>query len=61
MDEPNSERIITPMPKSLVHAIDDFRFVNRVASRAEAIRQLLELGLKAAQGGQMKPAKAQAR
>ena len=48
MDEPNSERIITPMPKPLVQAIDDFRFGNRVASRAEAIRQLIELGLKAA-------------
>jgi metal-responsive CopG/Arc/MetJ family transcriptional regulator len=61
MSEPNSERIITPMPKSLVQAIDDFRFGNRVASRAEAIRQLIELGLKTAQGGETKPAKAQAR
>jgi metal-responsive CopG/Arc/MetJ family transcriptional regulator len=48
MDEPNSERIITPMPKSLVQAIDDFRFGHRVASRAEAIRRLIELGLRAA-------------
>jgi hypothetical protein len=37
------------------------RFANRVASRAEAIRQLIELGLKTAQGGETKPAKAQAR
>ena len=48
MDEANSERIITPMPKSLVEAIDDFRFSNRVASRSEAIRQLIALGLEAA-------------
>ena len=61
MDEPNSERIITPMPKSLVQAIDDFRFGNRVASRAETIRQLIELGLRVAQGSAAKPAKAQAR
>ena len=48
MDETNSERIITPMSKSLVEAIDDFRFSNRVASRSEAIRQLIALGLEAA-------------
>jgi len=48
MGGPNSERIITPMPKSLVQAIDDFRFTNRVASRAKTIRDLIELGLKAA-------------
>ena len=35
------------------------RFANRVASRAEAIRQLIALGLKAA--GAVKSAKAQAR
>lgn len=50
MDEPNSERVITPMPKSLVAAVDDFRFSNRVPSRAEAIRRLIELGLEAAKG-----------
>lgn len=44
MEEPNSERVITPMPKSLVNDIDDFRFKNRIASRAEAIRQLCEIG-----------------
>jgi metal-responsive CopG/Arc/MetJ family transcriptional regulator len=48
MDELNSERIITPMPKSLVTAVDDYRFSNRMPSRAEAIRRLLELGLEAA-------------
>jgi metal-responsive CopG/Arc/MetJ family transcriptional regulator len=48
MDEPNSERIITPMPKSLVKTIDDYRFAQRSPSRAEAIRRLIELGLEAA-------------
>lgn len=49
MSEPNSERIITPMPPSLVQLIDDYRFKNRVASRAEAIRQLILKGLAAAE------------
>jgi metal-responsive CopG/Arc/MetJ family transcriptional regulator len=48
MDELNSERIITPMPKSLVTAVDDYRFSNRMPSRAEAIRRLIEMGLEAA-------------
>jgi len=29
-----------------IEKIDDFRFQNRIASRAEAIRRLIELGLK---------------
>ncbi len=45
MSEPNSERIITPMPASLVEAIDDFRYEQRLPSRSEAIRQLLEFAL----------------
>lgn len=31
-----------------VQAIDDWRFTNRVASRSEAIRRLIELGLEGA-------------
>ncbi|MDP3414627.1 hypothetical protein [Falsiroseomonas sp.] len=54
MDEPLSERIITPMQKSLVAAVDDFRFANRIASRAEAIRRLIELGLAAAKAAPSK-------
>ena len=49
MSEEKDPRIITPMPQKLVDAIDDYRFTNRLASRAEAIRQLIELGLKAAE------------
>jgi len=33
--------------------VDDYRFSERLPSRAEAIRQLIELGLKAA--GESKP------
>ena len=46
MDEPPPERVITSMPKSLLAAINDFRFANRVPSRSEAIRRLIEMGLK---------------
>jgi hypothetical protein len=50
MSETDSTRVITPMPKSLVQAIDDYRYASRHPSRAEAIRQLIELGLAAAKG-----------
>jgi metal-responsive CopG/Arc/MetJ family transcriptional regulator len=43
----NSERIAMPMPRSLVDAIDDYRYSARIPSRAEAIRQVLEAALKA--------------
>jgi hypothetical protein len=42
------ERVITPMPKSLVAAIKDYRWERRLESRAGAVRELLELGLDAA-------------
>jgi metal-responsive CopG/Arc/MetJ family transcriptional regulator len=35
----------TLFPESLLKRIDDYRFENRLASRAEAIRQLIEAGL----------------
>jgi hypothetical protein len=47
MDESASVRVITPMPKSLLAAIDDYRFAQRTPSRAEAIRRLIEAGLRA--------------
>jgi hypothetical protein len=40
------ERIVTPMPRKLVERIDEFRWSRRLPSRAEAIRQLIEAGLK---------------
>jgi len=41
-------KIILVMDDDLIRRIDDFRFDNRAPSRSEAIRQLIELGLKAA-------------
>jgi metal-responsive CopG/Arc/MetJ family transcriptional regulator len=42
------QRIITPMPAELVAAIDDYRFENRLASRSEAVRELIKNGLQRA-------------
>lgn len=42
------ERIAIPMPKDLVDQIDDYRFANRLPSRAEAIRKLVREGLRKA-------------
>ena len=39
-------RVIIPIPKELIKQIDEYRWANRLPSRAEAIRQLVELGLK---------------
>ena len=44
-DSPMSERIITPMPKALLEAVEDYRFSNRIGSRSEAIRRLLDQAL----------------
>jgi metal-responsive CopG/Arc/MetJ family transcriptional regulator len=38
-------RIIVPMPRRLIAQIDDYRWANRIPSRAEAIRQLVKQGL----------------
>jgi metal-responsive CopG/Arc/MetJ family transcriptional regulator len=46
--ESQMQRIITPMPAELVAAIDDYRFENRLASRSEAIRELIKNGLQRA-------------
>ncbi len=45
MADDKDPRIITPMPQTLVDRIDDYRFRERLASRAEAIRRLVEKGL----------------
>jgi metal-responsive CopG/Arc/MetJ family transcriptional regulator len=39
------ERIITPMPKTLIDEIDDFRWGNRMPSRSQAIRELIRRAL----------------
>lgn len=48
-DELKSERVTTMMTPSEVKAIDDWSFENRIRARAEAIRRLIEAGLKATQ------------
>jgi len=39
------------MSKELLEKIDDFRFENRFYSRAEAVRELIRLGLKNVESG----------
>ena len=41
------QRIAVSVPRELVERIDDFRWAQRLESRAEAIRRLLEDGLAA--------------
>lgn len=45
MADEKDPRIITPMPQELVDRIDDYRFKNRIPSRAEAIRRLVKEAL----------------
>jgi len=40
-------KIILVMEDDLLKRIDDYRFENRVNSRSEAIRQLIEAGIEA--------------
>lgn len=47
MTDEKDLRIITPMPRQLVDAIDDYRFSNRIPSRSEAIRKLVKQALDA--------------
>jgi metal-responsive CopG/Arc/MetJ family transcriptional regulator len=39
------ERIAIPMPARLIERIDEYRWSERVPSRAAAIRALIEIGL----------------
>lgn len=41
-------RKLVSLPNSMVQAIEDFRFRERVKTESEAIRRLIELGLEAA-------------
>jgi metal-responsive CopG/Arc/MetJ family transcriptional regulator len=45
MPNEKDPRVILPMPRDLLAAVDDFRFANRIESRAEAVRLLLRRGL----------------
>jgi hypothetical protein len=40
-------RKLISLPHALVRAIDDYRFANRIKTESEAIRRLIEAGLKA--------------
>jgi metal-responsive CopG/Arc/MetJ family transcriptional regulator len=42
-------KIIFVMEEDLLKRIEDYRFENRINSRSEAIRTLIEAGLKAAE------------
>lgn len=44
--KPPDARVIILIDQKLIERIDDFRFERRVASRAAAIRQLIEIGLR---------------
>jgi metal-responsive CopG/Arc/MetJ family transcriptional regulator len=46
MANPDVDRVVTPMPRKLIERIDEFRWSRRLPSRAAAIRQLIEAGLK---------------
>lgn len=46
-DEPRKNRVPFMLSDEELSAIDDWRFSNRIATRAEAIRRLVQLGLEA--------------
>jgi hypothetical protein len=46
--EPKDKRIALVMTASELKALDDWRFAQRIASRGEALRQLVALGLELA-------------
>jgi metal-responsive CopG/Arc/MetJ family transcriptional regulator len=46
-----TERVVTPMRRKLLERIEDFRYARRIPSRAEAVRQLVEAGLREAKNG----------
>lgn len=50
-------KIIFVMEEDLLKQIDDFRFGNRINSRSEAIRRLIEEGLKASDPSKQKSKK----
>jgi len=47
-------RKLVSLPKAMVQAIEDFRFGERIKTESEAIRRLIELGLKASDGSRAK-------
>lgn len=47
MSDSRKDRLITPMPRSLIEQINDYRFATRCESKSEAVRRLIEAGLRA--------------
>ncbi len=45
MAESKTERVHVPLSEAELAKIDDWRFAHRMPSRAEAIRELVRLGL----------------
>jgi hypothetical protein len=54
-DATHTETKLVRMSPELVQRIADYRFEQRLPSEAEAIRRLIELGLKAAQKAAEEP------
>jgi len=54
-EEMKSERVTTMMTPSAVNAIDDWSFAQRIRSRGEAVRRLIEMGLETANRKPVKP------
>jgi hypothetical protein len=52
---PEPERIAIPMAAELVQRIDEYRWRERLPSRAAAIRALVEIGLKSVEGNARPP------
>jgi metal-responsive CopG/Arc/MetJ family transcriptional regulator len=52
-----SERVIMPMTKAMLASIEDYRYERRIPSRAEAMRRLIEAGLRAERPPNPKPDK----
>ena len=50
-------KILLILDDDLLRRVEDYRFDHRINSRAEAIRQLLEEGLKASDPSKSKPQK----
>jgi hypothetical protein len=48
--KPPDARVIILMNPKLLERIEDFRFTHRISTRAEAIRELIETGLRHAKG-----------
>jgi hypothetical protein len=44
------KRILVDLPRELLRAVEDYRYSQRIPTRAEALRRLLELGLQTTLG-----------